>query len=167
MAVAMIVMCGMAVIIGMAVIVVMMRVGVRAELAFEGHEGEAPRIEARQQRSRDAAPKRELGADAVAAVRGFDDGVLRVEAGEAAEAGNAETDQREGADRHHRPGDRHRFADAAHVAHVLLVMQAVDDRARAEEEQRLEESVREQVEHRRVVGADPCGEEHVTQLRAG
>ena len=44
--------------------------------------------------------------------------------------------------------------EPAHLAHVLLVMHGVDHGARAEEQQRLEEGVGEQVEHRRAVGAD-------------
>jgi hypothetical protein len=53
-------------------------------------------------------------------------------------------------------GDRQQLVDAAHIAHVLLVMQAVNDRACAEEQQRLEEGVREQVEHRRRIGPRPA-----------
>ncbi len=53
------------------------------------------------------------------------------------------------------------------IAHILLVVHRVDDRPRAQEQQRLEEGMREQVEHRRSVGAHARGEEHVAQLRAG
>ena len=59
------------------------------------------------------------------------------------------------------------FRSAAVVAHVLLVVHRVDDAARAEEQQRLEEGVREQMEHRRAISADARREEHVAELRAG
>ena len=69
---------------------------------------------------------------------------------------------------HHRPeGDRDLLPQAAVEAHVLLVVHRVDHRARAQEQQRLEEGVREQVEHRRAERADARGEEHVAELRAG
>ncbi len=58
-------------------------------------------------------------------------------------------------------------AKAAHVAHVLLAIDGMDDRAGAEEEQRLEEGVREEVEDRRAIGADAERHEHVAELRAG
>ena len=53
----------------------------------------------------------------------------------------------------------------AHLADVLLAGELVDDDARGEEEQRLEEGMRHQVEHREVVRADPGREEHVADLR--
>jgi hypothetical protein len=59
------------------------------------------------------------------------------------------------------------FRSAAVEAHVLLVVHGVDDAARAEEQERLEEGVSEEVEHRRAIGADAGGEEHVAELRAG
>ena len=40
----------------------------------------------------------------------------------------------------------------------------VDDRARAQEQQRLEEGVGEEVEHRRAIGTDARRKEHIAQL---
>jgi hypothetical protein len=68
---------------------------------------------------------------------------------------DADAGQRQRADRHHPEGDRIVLAQPAHVAHVLLVVHRVDDRAGAEEQQRLEEGVREQVEDRGAIGPAP------------
>ncbi len=53
------------------------------------------------------------------------------------------------------------------LLHVLLVVHAVDHRAGAEEEQRLEEGVGDHVEQAGDVGAGPDGEEHVAELGDG
>ena len=53
---------------------------------------------------------------------------------------------------------------AAHPADVLLAAQVVDHDSRGEEEQRLEEGVRHQVEDREAVRPDPRAEEHVADL---
>ena len=77
----------------------------------------------------------------------FDDRVFREKSREWRQAGVGQrTDQHGGV------GDRHVFGEAAHLAHVLLVMHGDNHRTRAEEQHRLEESVREQVEDRRRVG---------------
>ena len=61
---------------------------------------------------------------------------------------------------------RHAAAEAAHPRHVVAA-HGVDDRTGAQEEERLEESVREQMEEarRREPGAD--GRHHVAELRHG
>ena len=50
------------------------------------------------------------------------------------------------------------------MTHVLVVMHAVDDRARTEEQQRLEEGVGDHVEDGGDVGADADSQEHVAEL---
>src|SRR5262249_6626373 len=47
---------------------------------------------------------------------------------------------------------------------VLLVMETDDNRAGGKEEQCFEKCVREKVKHRRVVGREPNGHDHVTKL---
>ena len=57
------------------------------------------------------------------------------------------------------------LAQAAHAAHVLLAAHGVNHRARAQEEQRLEERMRHQVEDSGGVRGHAAGQEHVSQLR--
>ena len=64
-------------------------------------------------------------------------------------------------------GDGDVFAQAAHVAHVLLMVHRVDHRARAEEQQGLEEGVRDNVPHGGAECAGAGGEKHVAELRNG
>ena len=45
-------------------------------------------------------------------------------------------------------GHLHSLAQPAHLPDVLLVVQRVNHRARAEEQQRFEKGVREEMEHR-------------------
>ncbi len=70
----------------------------------------------------------------------------------------------QGADEHRPVGDRDLPPQAAHLVHVLLLVDGMDDRARAEEEKALEEAVRHEVEDGRDVGAHAEGREHVAQL---
>ena len=60
---------------------------------------------------------------------------------------------------------RIRPAQPAEPADVLLVVRGVDDGAGRQEEEGLEEGVREQVEDRGHPGADPEREHHVAELR--
>ncbi len=55
--------------------------------------------------------------------------------------------------------------EAPHLPHVLLAAHGVDDRARPEEEEGLEEGVGHDVEDGRRVGAQARGQEHVAELR--
>ena len=74
---------------------------------------------------------------------------------------------REHADQEREPRPRHARAQAAHLHDVLLVVHAQDHRARAQEEQRLEEGVRHQVEHRGAVAGDARRHEHEAELAHG
>ena len=96
------------------------------------------------------------------AERAGEDRVLAVPAAEERGAGDGEH-----AHQHGEGGDLHLGIEAAHLEHVLLVMAAVDDAAGAEEEQGLEEGVREQVEQARGPAADAQAEHHVAELADG
>ncbi len=71
----------------------------------------------------------------------------------------------EDAHRHGPEGAGDALAEAAHLAHVLLAGEGVDDGAGGEEEERLEEGVGEEVEDTGGVGSNSAGEEHVAELR--
>ena len=81
--------------------------------------------------------------------REVEDGVLREEARE-----TRHTDDGEDADGEREERERHLLLQAAHLENILLVVAAHDDGAGAEEEQRLEEGVGREVEHR---GTDAGG----------
>nr|GEU28382.1 hypothetical protein [Tanacetum cinerariifolium] len=102
----------------------------------------------------------ETGAPDMGFVHGFDDRILRVETREERRA-----DQCQRTQQRRDPGDRHVFAQAAHVADVLVVVHADDDRTGAEEQQCLEECVGHQVEHGYRVGRATQSHGHVAELR--
>ena len=113
-------------------------------LAAEDDEEEPERVEAGQERAGEADGEQAVAERALRQRRG-DDRVLREEAGERRDA-----DERERS----RSGTTvrvygQRLAEPAHPADVLLAGERVDDDPGGEEEQRLEEGVRHQVEHRR------------------
>ena len=89
-----------------------------------------------------------------------------------------ETGEGKAADQECPEGDRHLLAQTAHVEHILRVdfviagvqhamLHAVNDRAGAKEEQRLEEGVCDQVEDRRDIRADAQRGDHEAKLRDG
>ncbi len=69
--------------------------------------------------------------------------------------------------RHAPEGLGHVLAQSAHLTHVLLAAEAVNDGASGKEEQRLEEGVRHQVEDARAIGRNAATHEHVAKLRNG
>jgi hypothetical protein len=119
----------------------------RRRLAEEDDEEEAECIDAGQQRPGEAGDEEELPIAAARECRG-EDRVLGEEAGERRNPDEGERTDQEGDVRL-----RQRAAEPAHLADVLLAGEVVDDDAGGQEEQRLEEGVRHQVEHRVAVGA--------------
>ena len=92
----------------------------------------------------------------------FDDGVLRIEARQEWRA-----DQGQRTDQRRDPRDRHIFAQATHIAHVLIMMHPNDDRARGQEQKRLEEGVGHQVKDGCRVGRRTECNCHVAELGQG
>ena len=129
-----------------------------ARRAEEGEEKEAEGVE----RGEERAQQEDRPHHAVAVEGGREDLVLREEAGEERHAGEPR-----GADRHRDRRRHHARGEAAHLAEVLLAAHAVDDAACAEEEQRLEEGVRDEVENACGVRAEADRREHVAELAHG
>ena len=73
-------------------------------------------------------------------------------------------DQRERADHEGEKRDSQPAGESAHLPDVLLVMEHHDDGTRPEEEQRFEEGVGEQMEHRRLARRETDGHDHVAEL---
>ena len=146
-------------------VVVVMQEGVSGErLARGGGEDVADlarHVEGGKQRANGSHVKRRVRERPV--VGGVEDFVLAPEAGEE----QREAAEREHADRVGGEGKRHESAQTAHVADVLLAIAAVDDGACAEEEQCLEEGMRDEMEHAHGNAADAEAHHHVAELRDG
>ncbi len=126
----------------------------------EEHVAHLPRhVERRQQRAAHQHIKGPV--PQVPVLRRFQNAVLRPEAGEQ----QRKTTKRQHAHRIRNKGQRHIALQSAHPAHVLFLVAAVDHRTRAHKEQRLEERVRNQVEHAHRHAAHAQARHHVTQLR--
>ena len=128
--------------------------------SVEDQEIQAERIERGHEDADQHGGVGEAGAVQVARVHRLDDRILGVEPGEERRA-----DQRQGADQERDPRDGHVLAQAAHVADVLIVVHADDHRAGGEEQQRLEERVRHQVEDRHRIRRGAERHRHVAELR--
>ena len=138
---------------------VRIRVLVVALFSVEHQEIHAERIESGDEHTCHDGEVRETSSRQMTLAHRFDDAVLRIEAREKRYCNQSERTQERGD-----PGDGHVLAHAAHPADVLVVMHAHDDRARSEEQQRLEERVGHQVEHsHRIRRCTQC-HGHVAQL---
>jgi hypothetical protein len=88
-----------------------------------------------------------------------EDLVFRPEARQRRDTGDGQ-----GGDSHGGGSDGHLLAQAAHLAHVLFLVHAVDHRTRAQEQQRLEEGVGHEMEDGGDVAPEPGGQEHEAEL---
>src|SRR5512133_3721519 len=141
-----------------AVTTSVMRSSRAAILTEERHEPQAEHVERRQESGHDAdQPESPMSVRTAECLpQNF---VLGEEAGQWWESSD-----RKGRDRHYPERYRDLLSQAAHVAHVLLTAQSMDDRAGAEEEQCLEERMRHQVEDAGRVSRYAGAEEHVAKL---
>ena len=127
-------------------------------------EPHTERVVRGEERGEDRDPTEENESIVPAAERLRDDRILREEACREREACEAEAADQE------RPTDDAEalhVAEARHLAEVELSRHAVHDRAAAQEEECLEERVREDVIDRAEGRANAEAEEHVSELRDG
>ena len=130
--------------------------------AEEGLKPEAEHVEGGEAGGDEADEPEEFGEGVGAGEDVEENLVFREEAGEGRDAGDGDD-----AGGHGPEGDRDATSQAAHLAHVLLAGEGVDDGAGGEEEKGLEEGVGEEMEDGGGVGGDPAGEEHVAELGDG
>ncbi len=135
------------------------RVLVHALLAVEHKEEHPEGVERRHEYAHQHRVVGKRGARQVGCTHGFNNRILGEKAGKA-----GKPDERQGADQSCPVGNGHVLAQSAHVAHVLLVMQRDDHRARREKQQCLEKGVRHQVKDARRIGGSPKRDGHVPEL---
>ena len=145
-----------------AVMIVMMgiRILIKALLTMEHQEIHTEGIESRDEHTRKHCKMRKTSGRQRAEMRGFDDVFFGIETSKQRCADQSERAQQRG-----NPCDRHVFAQRAHVANILVVMAAHDDRACAQEKQRFKEGMRHQVENCHRISRCSQSHRHVTQLR--
>ena len=146
---------------------VMQRLVIGARRPMEGHEQQAPSVKTRAARRQGAEPEAEMADGGARAPGGLEDHVLGIEARESEDARDPDAAQGQAAGPHQDVGDGDHAPQPAHLAHVLLARHGMDDAAGAEEQQRFEEGMGEEVEDGRPIGGDSGGQEHVAQLTAG
>ena len=110
--------------------------------AMEHDKVLAERIKRGNKHARQHGEIGKTAARQMAHFHGFNNAVFGIKAREQRCA-----NQREIAQQHGEPSNRHIFAQAAHVAHILVVMHADDDAARRQEQQGFEKGVRHHMEH--------------------
>ena len=146
-----------------AVVVVMVVLGLAP--AFFAVEDDKVLAEGVKRGNEHAGQHGEIGETAarqVAGVYRFDNRIFRIEAGEQRRA-----DEGEVAQQHGEPGNRHVFAQAAHIAHVLVVVHTDNHAARRQEQQGFEEGVGHHMEHGHGIGGHAQSHGHVAKLRQG
>src|ERR1035438_3840042 len=135
-----------------------MRVMMAAIVAPEGHKHGAPDIERRHAGGDGADPvipgRNVIGRD--------QNGILDEESGGTGNACDSKSGAYQGPKRN---GDL--ASETAHLPHVLLTTASVDHATRAEEEQRFEKRVRQDVPDSGRKSADTFTQEHVAELGDG
>ena len=96
----------------------------------------------------------------VAGMNRFDNRIFGIETGEQRRANEGEVAQQHG-----EPGNRHVFAQAAHIAHVLIVVHADNYAACCQEQQGFEEGMSHHMEHGHGIGGHTQSHGHITELR--
>ena len=142
---------------GRAIVTVMRSLGAR--FAEEGNHEKPRHVKRGEDRDTEADDVKRCALF----TRCGENGVLRPESRQ-----QREPRERRGADCEGHGCLRHVLGKTAHLPNILLVMQRVNHRTGTEEEQCLEECVREQVEHRRSavrVGSEANCHDHVAELR--
>ena len=142
----------------------MMRIGVFViALAPPEHQKvHAHAVKGRGDHAQERSPERQPGHGLRAGMQRQDDAVLGIEARKQRHA-----DQRQRARQRCPVRNGHVFAQAAHVAHVLIVVHGHDDRPCRQKQQGLEKGVREQVKQRHGISRRPQPHDHIPQLRQG